>query len=623
MSDSAILQKTELNGDLGYGRNRLSAARAPDELVFTAATGIARNTDQGSRDFSAVYTSIQQYRHQRKIKFNSTASYGDFSAEVHASFENKYTSDQESTAAIRGSVHVFGKVWLSAVSVATLSPAFIAASEALPSAYSVADANKFFQFFDKFGTDVVTEVTLGGKLYFETLVKKSKITDVEKIKVELEAEYGMFFTADGSVDQSTTRKEYMESRTATVTTEGGQNGIFSDLLFKKAEKYAAKVKTWVDSIKDKPVPIERAFKPVYAFLPEGPRRDAVEEALHAYLGRYLTVHSTWRYSSLTLGGTTQSGVAAGGDTRPGIKVRVFDRKSLTGREEYFTAPAIGRPAAEIEQFWNDFEARVKAMGLSNAIVLLATQYWPRESRYAPPDRIVDFLAKKCGGRDATLRRWRSDSLACVPCPYAGISYGMIGYGEATSQEVGGDAYVIGFGDSELTLNPELEIIADLSSRGDGTVKFTCNDIFNGAAIKFKKIRSDHWDKWYIAADADDTTRVKMADESEGDAAKLLWYAQPAGEKYGMHPVYLVNAKTCAVLQWDSGGGAVEKEAVLRPYAPNLDINLWDLRLPYIMTLSYNPNWDLRCFENRRVKVATFDGRDTELKWSISDVSKVL
>jgi hypothetical protein len=91
----------------------------------------------------------------------------------------------------------------------------------------------------------------------------------------------------------------------------------------------------------------------------------------------------------------------------------------------------------------------------------------------------------------------------------------------------------------------------------------------------------------------------------------------------MHPVYLISARTCGLLQWDSGGADVEREAVLRPFAPNLDINLWDLRAPYIMCLSYNPNWDLRAYGDRRVKVASYRGKDTEMRWSPANVSRVI
>lgn len=624
MSGNGVSDYSTLNGDLGYGKNRLSAARAPDERVFDPASGagIARHTKPGTDSYSSFFKSILDYRHTQKAEFNSTASYGEFSAEFHLNFEKKYTSHQESTAAVRTLRCVFGGASLSEVSAAVLTPKFTEESAKLPKTFDPAEANKFYRFFDLFGTDVVTSITLGGNLYFQTLVEKSKVTDLEKIKIELEAEYGMFFTADGSIDDTVERKQYMESRIAAVTTEGGENSIFSDILFKKPAKYTDKVKAWTISAKSNPVIVGREVKPIHAFIADAERRIATETALGHYLGRYLSVHSTWRYSSLTVGSVTRAEPAAGADTRPGIRVRVLDRKTLQGREEYFTAPAIGSAASDIEQFWDGFRSSVKGMGLANAIVLLATQFWPRESRYCPPDQVIDFLNRECGGSLVTLNRWRDDSLACVPCPNAGVSYGLIGYGRGTSLDNGGDVYVIGFGDQE-TLRPELEIFADLYTTEDGTAKFTCNDTFAGKSIPFLKFRSHHWDTWLIAVDSKASGRVTLEDDSAGDAAKVLWYAQPAGEKYGMHPFYLINAQTCGVLQWDSNGADQEKEAVLRPFAPNLDINLWDLRNPYVMTLSYNPNWDLRAFGDRRVRVASYRGQDTEMRWSFNNASRVL
>ncbi len=504
-----------------------------------------------------------------------------------------------------------------------LSPKFNAEVERLPTTFSHEEAHKFYRFFDLFGTDVVTSITLGGNLYFQTLVQKSKVTELEKIKIELEAEYGTFFTADGSIDDTVERKQYMESRDASVTTEGGDNNIFSGVIFTKPKKYDDKTNQWITSVGKKPVVVGREFKPVHAFIADDKRRIAAQTALDHYMGRYLNVHSTWVHSSLVVGNTARRELKSDAAGGPGIKVRVIDRKTLEGREEHFPAPAIGSAAADISQFWNGFKSGVEAMGLERAIVLLATEFWPRESRYSPPDHIIAFLKNKCGGSEATLHRWRDDSLRCVPCPYAGVSYGLIGYGSGTSQDKGGDVYVIGFGDPQRTLRPELEIFADIYTTEDGTAKFTCNDIFKGEAIPFLKFRSHHWNTWQMAADPRVPERVILEDDSAGDAAKALWYAQPAGPKYDMHPSYLINAQTCGVLQWDSGGSALEREAVLRPYAPNLDINLWDLRYPYILCLSYNPNWDLRAFEDRRVKVAEYRSKDTEMRWSPINVSRVI
>lgn len=626
MDITGALQATdypELNGDLGYGRNRRIAGRTTNEPVFDPASGITRHTDTRREEHSSLFKSVLDYRRQTKAEFNATASYGAFSAEFHLSFENRYTSRQDNTAALRTLRVVFGGAKLKSTSAATLSSKFKEEVERLPKKFTPKDANKFYRFFDMFGTDVVTEIKLGGNLYFHTLVQKSKVTNFEKIKASLEAEYGAFFKADGSIEDTVERKEYRKSREASVTTEGGDNNILSNALFTQPNKYNKDTNEWITSVGKKPIVVEREFTDIYKFIADDEQRTATEKALDNYLGRYLSVHSTWQYSSLTVGRMKQQERSAGAVGNPAIKVRVIDRNTLEGREEYFTAPVIGSAASEINQFWNTFKSRVESMGLEHAIVLLATEFWPRESRYSPPDHIIDFLKHRCGGSEATLHRWRDDSRRCVPCPYAGISYGLIGYGNGAHHDQGKDVYVIGFGDPQSTLRPELEIFADLYTTEDDTAKFVCNDSFEGEAISFLKFSSHHWNTWQIAADPQVPERVTLVDNSVGDASKVLWYAQPAGPKYDMQPFYLINALTCGVLQWNSGGAAQEKEVVLKPFAPNLDINLWDLRYPYIMSLSYQPNWDLRAFEDRRVVVASYRSRDTELRWSENKVSCVL
>jgi len=628
MNDIIAINAGEQNGDLGSGRNRLSAARVPTSKVFEPGSAIARNTENRSHAYDSFFKSITDYRSEQKAKFNATASYGEFSGEFHSSFERNFTSHQERIAALRTFHCEVGKAWLDDASKATLTESFTAGCASLPQAFSPADAYKFYEFFDQFGTDTVISITLGGAFYFQSLVEKSKISELEKIKVSIQAEYGAFFTADGSFSQTTEEKKYRESRIAEVTTEGGAYNKFANINFNTETKYNQKFDDWVNSVKDNPVIVSRALWPIYVFVPDKSRQKAAQDALEKYLDRTLTVSANWQFSSLTTGSTLRpQTLVAQASTNPGIRVKILSRKTLVGEERYFQAPDIGAGQAQIEQYWANFKATLQGAGLKDSIVMLATQRWPRESRYCPSEEVFSFLRHECGASEATLRRWREDSSHCLPCPYAGITYGLIGYGGGALPDQGGDAYAIGFGNpdestQDLRLGPEVEISADLAGTGHESSRFNCNDIFAELASALAAVRSDHWNTWLMGVDPQDSTRMMMLDQGSAPSPSSLWYLHPHGAKYGMNPFYYINARTCGFMQWNTEGADVQAEAVLRPYRPNLDINLWDKRLPYIMCLSYNPNWDLRAREDRRVTVAEYR-KDTEMKWSQEAVNIVL
>jgi hypothetical protein len=208
------------NGDLGYGRNRLDTAQ-PKERVFLPITGIKRSDDEASKNEYAFYSSITDYRREQKINFDATASYGNFSGEFHLEFLNKFSSRQECVATLHTYKCEFSQAWLSAVSEATLTPEFVARSKELPIDFTDENAHEFYSFFHTFGTETVVSINLDGSFYFQSYVEKSKFSNLEKIKIAVEAEYAAAFTAEGEFDRTIEHNEYKNSRTVHVHVEGG------------------------------------------------------------------------------------------------------------------------------------------------------------------------------------------------------------------------------------------------------------------------------------------------------------------------------------------------------------------------------------------------------------------
>jgi hypothetical protein len=619
------MDSTTSHGNFGRGINRLNPLMSPPEMVFDASKSpTAVNTTPDFDLRYEDYKSIEDYKQKRKAQLDAKGSSGAFSSELHAKFESEYHSHRERIGATRSLWNQYKETTLVSVEGAVLSTNFVTRSENLPKTFTAKNAASFYRFFDLFGTDVATSEIECSTLQFRTMIDKFKFADSYNFKASVQAEYGTFFDAEAKGQQSEESKHFMQNRIASITTEGGDGSRFAGISFDKPGNYYKQAEAWLKSAKENPAKIGGTFQKTFAFIRDAEQRQAAEKAHEYYLKREVEVTSNWQFASLTVGDAApRAGSAA---ATPAIKVRLLDRKTSQGADQTFAMPSADPSREQIDAYWQGLHDKLeKDPALPAAIVLLATERWPRDSRFCPPDYIRAFLRSSCGARQITLDRWREDSSKADICPVAGVTYGLIGHGTGRYPDTGSDcdAYAIGFGEPGKSLLPTIRISAYLSSTEDGSSVLNLEDASSSKAT-LTTITSGHWNSHRIVADKTDEGRVILESTSEPLRSAALWYMHSAPDKYGVRSLaYLFNASSGKCLEWDSGGAAKFAEAVLSRYVPNRDINLWEKSFPRLRNLSYNVNWSLRAYPNMRVAVSPYNGLDTEFDWTPKDIDRVL
>ncbi|CAF4029862.1 unnamed protein product, partial [Rotaria sp. Silwood1] len=141
----------------------------------------------------------------------------------------------------------------------------------LPSSFDHRSIETWKQFFDAYGTHYVIRSDVGGLMlgedYFEScLIERYNET---WIREQLSVRYWFFWSTDETKEQHTLNvdKIFIQNTISTLKLIGGQD--FVDVYDKQK---------WLSTVKNRPQPVSYQLSPIYTLLPEGPQREALEQA---------------------------------------------------------------------------------------------------------------------------------------------------------------------------------------------------------------------------------------------------------------------------------------------------------------------------------------------------------
>jgi hypothetical protein len=180
---------------------------------------------------------------------------------------------------------------LESQSVAQLTTEVQQAIAALPSSFSSDTQGAFFRFFDRYGTHYVSQVKVGGRLYYYVAVAKSFLKNTEKIGTDVTLEFNALLVsgkAQSKAEWSTLTKAWTQNRTVHIEAVGGA----PDTLLLAAPEFddnrSAIFSKWVDSIKSDPATIDFELRPITALFP-AEQSEVIEQAMNAYFADNLLV----------------------------------------------------------------------------------------------------------------------------------------------------------------------------------------------------------------------------------------------------------------------------------------------------------------------------------------------
>ncbi|RDU95941.1 MAC/perforin domain-containing protein [Trinickia dinghuensis] len=561
-----------------------------DGKTYTMGKRVEFTRNTGSKAEISTFESVAEYNKKSSVKANAKGSYGLFSAGFDSTFGQSISQLEEYYAGVRNQTE---QLWTLQVKnlKSNLSADFITAVKALPEAFKddLSNINAFVDFFDKFGTDVVTDVTVGGNMTYSVMIQKSQSTKKTDLDAAISVGYGAF-VANASTSISEEHKNLAKKQKVVIKTWGGTADIVFD--HNAPANCHSGFQDWRKSLSQAPQVVDMELDAIYKFIPDDheKQRRAVEQAREWYLGYEAKITADWqgsyigikRSSDRALMQAEASGqqVQAGAAGKPALHLVIVGKGRHVRVDEMLTAPGKDDNEKAFEDFWALVSQKLRAVAPEgHEMILLATARWPRDLRYYPSEAARNLL-RDHGASDKTLDRWHKLVRHMQRCSVTGMTYVLAG--RARDKELS-DFVVAGFG-VDQDLCPTVTVTARFIGSDAETSRVLVTDWSEETKTKLYVIRNLDGDKPALAAGTQLKTTIEMvrAGEKAVDGGTYLgqyWYFLRF-PRYNETPNshILINYETGACLQsfiQNKGNCKLQAYGDDNPYRHD-DI-IWDIR----------------------------------------------
>ena len=173
------------------------------------------------------------------------------------------------------------------------SPAFLADGDVQAMlagpVFNPSKADVFFRVFKKFGTHIVTQVSVGASIDYAATVNRSAASDKQAVSAKLDLEYKAAIAdaaATATADWSTLGKTWANSREVSLNVTGGDESLMMPALDPGfGDNYSQQYLAWVKTINSNPKMIDFQLTPLSELSGfSGQLAQALDEAIDAYTG---------------------------------------------------------------------------------------------------------------------------------------------------------------------------------------------------------------------------------------------------------------------------------------------------------------------------------------------------
>ena len=405
------------------------------DMVFDDTTWenylVPENTglDTSSKHYGETnaFSSRQKVEEHFGSKLSVKGSYGFFSAQFSASFNMTNKSDVSYQYAL---VEAYSKQY--SLSLKNKSESALASWVKtdpdylnIPDTFTNENRDKFFTFFDKYGTLFISEVVLGSRLYYSASVSKSYNYSEKDVEAKMKAEYGAVFSVSASAEANWKKagEDWATRRDVKVSATGGDNSILNILSPGYGVNHENAFKAWLESAKLMPAVIDFKLTSV-AHLFSGNKAKAVQQALDAYFLHKIYIESKTGTCLINFNGKAVLPQPTGEYDNYGFQLAAINRKTLKVDFQK------GYSAYDL---WSGYDAIYTKMtnditAYNNDNYIIAFTTYSTFALTAPNSGFVQFL-ENCGA-DEGIKRWldtkeaNSDIFSC--CALAHNNYVMVG-----------------------------------------------------------------------------------------------------------------------------------------------------------------------------------------------------
>ncbi|MEZ4453828.1 MAG: MAC/perforin domain-containing protein [Nannocystaceae bacterium] len=273
-----------------YGHQRMDAQSwtyQPTGITYSVPdnTSVVPNTQTTST--TQVFTTQESFQSYFSAKAGVKGSYATFRGEFSSAFSMTSASTQSFSYGLYEADFNGWNVVQSDLSSNWLSPGFTSDPdvEDLPTVYDVTTQDKFFAFFRKFGTHIVTQVTVGGNLDYFVAVEDSYSSNEVKISANISLEVQAVFysaSAESQAEWNQLGQSWANSRQVTISAVGGSASVLNSMTPTFGTNEANAFATWSSAVMENPAVTEFMLTPISAAF-SGSQAQAVSQALQAYL----------------------------------------------------------------------------------------------------------------------------------------------------------------------------------------------------------------------------------------------------------------------------------------------------------------------------------------------------
>lgn len=484
-----------------------------------------------------TFESIAEYDKKSSIQLNAKGKYGAFSAGFESTFTQQVSTLDEHYAGMRHDTQQLWKLEVKNLE-SNLHSEFLKAVKALPEFKDdLSTLDDFIDFFQRFGTDVVREVAVGGSTTYSVMLKKSVSTKKTDLDVAISVGYGTF-VANASTQISEEQKNQAKQQKVCIKTAGGPAKYAIQFDPNDPRNCHAAVATWRENLSQAPLVIDMQLAPINEFVPRQykQQQEAIKQAREWCLGYEAKIEATWQDSIITIKkASNKSDAAQQSDMRqvqrgssgsaPGLHIAIAAANRKSRGEETLQAPSKDADDGAFAAFWQRVAEKLAGVrGDGHEMVLLATERWPRDPRYYPPVGVRQLLLEH-GASNETLQRWHKLVRHMQPCDIAGLTY-VLG-GRAQNGRLS-DFVVAGFGTSPATLNPTINVTSRVISSGASATGALVTELTEKTNTKLHRIRNLDGEKAALAAGTQLKTAIDMVKSGEkatdgGTYLGQFWY----------------------------------------------------------------------------------------------------
>lgn len=420
----------------------------PTNIEYAVPDNTTVISDTQTTGTAHVYSNRMQFQEYFMAKAGVKGSYWGFSTEFNAAYSQVFSTDQAYYYGLYDTDYISWEMQLADQSVEWISPSFLndPAVKSLPSKYSKENQKQFFAIFRKYGTHVVTQVMVGGGMYYFVAVEQSYSSNLQQISANIELEYNAFFIsgkAEAEIEWKNLGKTWAEKRNVKVDATGGDASLLNALVPNYGDNKSSAFSTWTSELMKNPAVIDFQLRPI-SILFSGDQQEAVSLALYEYLNSAVLViaNADYKPGKGPGGGdyTTHSGIIVNGKIfspdppvtppppylpsgsdyiRPvgGVQIALFDPATLDPimNHIYYEDQV---DMSHQQQIYADIMEDIKNITADN--YLCAVSGFAIDLRNYPTQDFVTWLAS-CGGALTEWKKYLTFS------GYAGIlSYVCIG-----------------------------------------------------------------------------------------------------------------------------------------------------------------------------------------------------